>query len=155
MSTPVRASDRDLRALAAIVSQDRPDLPDGEGLPPSLLADLMGQIRCDALCFDGWDTGGRCAGSARNIPPGDVGGVDSEAWIRRSGITTGTASPAVIRPAPATCAASSRSRTSTRPGNGTAPACTAISPDRRDRSTSDAVPARSLPPTAGPGGMCG
>ena len=29
MSTPVRASDRDLRALAAIVSQDRPDLQDG------------------------------------------------------------------------------------------------------------------------------
>ena len=27
MSTPVRASDRDLRALAAIVSQDRTDLP--------------------------------------------------------------------------------------------------------------------------------
>ncbi len=26
MSTPVRASDRDLRALAAIVSEDRPDL---------------------------------------------------------------------------------------------------------------------------------
>ena len=38
MSTPVRASDRDLRALAAIASEDRPDLPDGEGLPPSLLA---------------------------------------------------------------------------------------------------------------------
>jgi hypothetical protein len=34
MSTPVRASDRDLRALAAIVSQDRPDLSDGKGLPP-------------------------------------------------------------------------------------------------------------------------
>ena len=33
MSTPVRASDRDLRALAAIVSENRPDLPDGEGLP--------------------------------------------------------------------------------------------------------------------------
>ena len=31
MSTPVRASDRDLRALAAIVGEDRPDLPDGEG----------------------------------------------------------------------------------------------------------------------------
>ena len=57
MSTPVRASDRDLRALAAIVSQDRPDLPDGEGLPPSLLADLMGQIRCDVLWFDSWDSG--------------------------------------------------------------------------------------------------
>ena len=27
MSIPVRASDRDLRALAAIVSQDRPDPP--------------------------------------------------------------------------------------------------------------------------------
>jgi len=34
MSTPVRASGRDLRALAAIVSQDRPDLPDGEGCRP-------------------------------------------------------------------------------------------------------------------------
>jgi hypothetical protein len=43
MGTPVRASDLDLRALAAIVSRDRPDLPVGEGLlPPSLLADLMG-----------------------------------------------------------------------------------------------------------------
>jgi hypothetical protein len=41
---PAIASDRDLRALAAIVSQDRHDLPDGEGLPPSLLADLKDQI---------------------------------------------------------------------------------------------------------------
>ena len=31
MSIPVKASDRDLRALAAIVSQDRPDLPAAEG----------------------------------------------------------------------------------------------------------------------------
>ena len=38
MSAPVRASARDLRALAAMVSEDRPDLPDGAGLPPSLLA---------------------------------------------------------------------------------------------------------------------
>ena len=49
MSTPVRASERDLRALAGIVSADRPDLPDGEGLPPSLLDDLMVQIRCDGI----------------------------------------------------------------------------------------------------------
>ena len=69
MSTPVRASDRDLRALAAIVSEDRPDLPDGEGLPPSLLADLMGHIRCDPLSFDSWAAGGRCAGSARKSRP--------------------------------------------------------------------------------------
>jgi hypothetical protein len=57
MSTPVRASDRDLRALAAIVSQDRPDLPDGGGLPPSLLADLMSQIRCDFVSIQGFDSG--------------------------------------------------------------------------------------------------
>ena len=49
---PVVASEQDLRALAAIVSQDRPDLTDGEGLPPSLLADLMSQIRCDAISLD-------------------------------------------------------------------------------------------------------
>jgi DNA-binding CsgD family transcriptional regulator len=57
MSTPIRASEQDLRALAAIVSQDRPDLPDGEGLPPSLLADLMGHIRCDAIECQGFDSG--------------------------------------------------------------------------------------------------
>ena len=57
MSTPVRASDRDLRALAAIVSEDRPDLPDREGLPPSLLADLRDQIRCDEICLERYDSG--------------------------------------------------------------------------------------------------
>jgi DNA-binding CsgD family transcriptional regulator len=56
MSTPVRASDQDLRALAGIVSEGRPDLPDGEGLPPSLLADVMGQIRCDDVFFLGFDS---------------------------------------------------------------------------------------------------
>ena len=72
MSTPVRASDRDLRALAAIVSQDRPDLPDGEGLPPSLLADLMGQIRCDVLALDSWDSGRQMCWFSQNIPSGDA-----------------------------------------------------------------------------------
>jgi hypothetical protein len=57
MSTPVRASDQDLRALAAIVSQDRPDLPTGERLlPPSLLADLMTQIPCEAISVEHYDT---------------------------------------------------------------------------------------------------
>ena len=55
MSTPIRASDRDLRALAGIASQDRPDLPDGAGLPPSLLADLQDQIRCDRVVLIGFD----------------------------------------------------------------------------------------------------
>ena len=72
MSTPVRASDRDLRALAAIVSQDRPDLPDGDGLPPSLLGDLMGQIRCDALGLDGWDAGRQTCWFSQEIPSGDA-----------------------------------------------------------------------------------
>ena len=68
MSTPVRASDRDLRALAAIVSEDRPDLPDGEGLPPSLLADLMGQIRCDVVCFEGFDSERQAYWFGQTIP---------------------------------------------------------------------------------------
>jgi DNA-binding CsgD family transcriptional regulator len=72
MSTPVRASDRDLRALAAIVSEDRPDLPDGKGLPPSLLADLMGQVRCDALSLDGWDSGRQTVWFSQEIPSGDA-----------------------------------------------------------------------------------
>ena len=56
MSTPVRVSNRDLRTLAAIVSEDRPDLPGGEGLPPSLLVDMRDQIGCDFLSFYGHDT---------------------------------------------------------------------------------------------------
>jgi len=55
MDGSVRVSDRDLRSLAAIVSEDRPDLPAGEGLPPSLMADLMDQIRCDTVSFCGFD----------------------------------------------------------------------------------------------------
>jgi DNA-binding CsgD family transcriptional regulator len=56
MRAPVTASDRDLCALAAIVSEDRTDLPDGEGLPPSLLADLMAQIRCDEISLEHHDS---------------------------------------------------------------------------------------------------
>jgi DNA-binding CsgD family transcriptional regulator len=69
MSTPIRASDRDLRALAAIVSQDRPDLPDGDGLlPPSLLADLMGQIRCDGISVQRYDSGPQRGWVLQGIP---------------------------------------------------------------------------------------
>src|SRR4249920_2987591 len=84
MSTPVQATDRDLRALAGIVSQDRPDLPDGEGLPPSLLADLTGQIRCDALSLDGWDPGRQACWFSQEIPSGDdaidYGPLDQVFW---------------------------------------------------------------------------
>jgi DNA-binding CsgD family transcriptional regulator len=71
MSTPVRASEQDLRALAAIVSQDRPDLPDGEGLPPSLLADLMSQIRCDAISLERFDTGRQINGVLQDTDTDD------------------------------------------------------------------------------------
>ncbi|MGH3395258.1 MAG: helix-turn-helix domain-containing protein [Streptosporangiaceae bacterium] len=81
MSTPVRASARDLRALAAIVSEDRADLPDGEGLPPSLLADLMGQIRCDVLSLHGWDTGRLTCWFGQEIPPVDAdAALDQVFW---------------------------------------------------------------------------
>jgi DNA-binding CsgD family transcriptional regulator len=59
MGTPLRASDKDLRALAAIVRENRLDLPAEEGLPESLLADLMSQIRCDQVAFAGIDSGRR------------------------------------------------------------------------------------------------
>jgi DNA-binding CsgD family transcriptional regulator len=72
VSTPIRASDRDLRALAAMVSQDRPDLPDGEGLPPSLLADLMSQIPCDRVLFIGFDSGRQTDWFAQDFPPADT-----------------------------------------------------------------------------------
>ena len=68
MSTPLRASDQDLRALAAIVSQDRPDLPEGEGLPPSLLADLKDQISCDEAILVGFDSGRRAFWFAQQLP---------------------------------------------------------------------------------------
>ena len=83
MSTPVRASDRDLRALAAIVSQDRPDLPDGEGLPPSLLADLMDQIRCDEVVLLGFDSDRRADWFEQGLPPTDIvewGDIDRAYW---------------------------------------------------------------------------
>jgi DNA-binding CsgD family transcriptional regulator len=72
MTAPVTASERDLRTLAAIVSEDRADLPDEEGLPPSLLADLMGQIRCDAVSFLGFDSRRRQLWLEQRIPPVDA-----------------------------------------------------------------------------------
>jgi DNA-binding CsgD family transcriptional regulator len=83
MSTPIRASDQDLRALAAIVSQDRPDLPDREGLlPPSLLTDLMGQIPCDGISVERYDTGRQVHRWLQGIDPDDDDAGPSEDWHR-------------------------------------------------------------------------
>ena len=73
MTAPVRASGRDLRALAGIVSDQRDDLP-AEGLPPSLLADLTGQIRCDWVWFAGFDSVRQAFWSGQFIPPIDMPG---------------------------------------------------------------------------------
>lgn len=56
MAAPVLPRGRDLRRLAGIVSEQRDDIP-AHGVPLSLLADIAGQIRCDAISFEGFDSG--------------------------------------------------------------------------------------------------
>jgi DNA-binding CsgD family transcriptional regulator len=70
MTAQGEASERDLRALAGIVSQARPDVPAKEGLPPSLLADLMGLIRCDVVWFGGLDSGRQESWFLQTLPDG-------------------------------------------------------------------------------------
>ncbi len=53
MTAPVAASERELPALAGIVSKDRPDAP-ARRRPPSPLAALMGQVRRYAVAFSGF-----------------------------------------------------------------------------------------------------
>jgi hypothetical protein len=55
MTAPVTVSERDLRTLLGIVSDDRSDLP-AAGLPLSLLAELKDQVHCDVLSFFGVDS---------------------------------------------------------------------------------------------------
>lgn len=81
MTAPVSASERDLLALAALVAEDRPDLPSGEGLPPSLLADLMRHIRCDAIAFAGFDSGRQETWSVQLMPEGGAITVLAEAPV--------------------------------------------------------------------------
>jgi hypothetical protein len=50
MSTSFVGGEHDLRSLAAIVNQERDDLPE-KGVPLSLLSDLSEQIPCDYVLF--------------------------------------------------------------------------------------------------------
>ena len=77
MTAPVVASGRDLRALAGIVSEDRADFPADGGLPESLLADLMSQIRCDAVVFNGFDSGRQAHWFVQEVPS-TLGSEDSD-----------------------------------------------------------------------------
>ena len=56
MVAPVTVGETDWRTLLGIVACEREDLPP-YGLPLSLLTDLMGQIRCDAMTLVGHDSG--------------------------------------------------------------------------------------------------
>jgi DNA-binding CsgD family transcriptional regulator len=76
MSISVRASDRDLRTLAGIVSDHRADLPE-DGLPLSLLAELLGQVRCDVISFQGFDSGRQKTWFAQDTSP-DGGAVKED-----------------------------------------------------------------------------
>jgi len=64
------ASEADLCKLAAIVTAVRDDLP-AQGLPPSLLADLMDQIRCDSVVFAGLDSSRECSWFSQDLPEDD------------------------------------------------------------------------------------
>jgi DNA-binding CsgD family transcriptional regulator len=75
-------SERDLLTLAGIVSESRDDIPGEAGLPPSLLADLMGQIRCDAVSLQGFDGGRQAYWFSQGIPDVDVGDDLAEAVDR-------------------------------------------------------------------------
>jgi hypothetical protein len=55
MASRLSASERDVRALAGVVSAIRSELPT-QGLPLSLLSDLKDQIPCDFLLCHGYDT---------------------------------------------------------------------------------------------------
>ncbi len=104
MVAPVTVSEKDLHTLLGIVSDDRTDLPAEGGLPLSLLADLMGQIRCDAVSFEGLDSNLRTEWFWQGIPDWDDDDGDLDQADRRTGSITGTASPAAMPTAAATCA---------------------------------------------------
>ncbi len=53
MTAPVTALERDVRALAGMVSDYRADVP-AHGLPTSLLSEFKDQISCDSVLFEGF-----------------------------------------------------------------------------------------------------
>jgi DNA-binding CsgD family transcriptional regulator len=81
MTIAAKASDRGLRALAAIVGEDRPDVPAKEGLPPSLLTDLIGQIRCNVIALAGLDSGRQETWFMQSIPDGGEAVVEDAAPV--------------------------------------------------------------------------
>ena len=67
MVAPVTVSEKDLHTLLGIVGGHRDDLPP-DGLPWSLLDDLMAQVRCDEMTLAGFDTPQQEIWFAQTIP---------------------------------------------------------------------------------------
>ena len=79
MVAPVTVSEQDLRTLLGIVKDDRSDLPEA-GLPWSLLADLMDQIRCDSLAFFAMDSSRNAFSFSQDVLPPDGGDDELVFW---------------------------------------------------------------------------
>lgn len=80
MTTPIAASEKDLRSLAGMVSAERTDVPE-EGLPLSLLFDLMDQIRCDYVQFNGFDSKQESVWFGQQTPDDDVDEIDDQGLV--------------------------------------------------------------------------
>ena len=81
MKGAVTASGQDLRTLAGIVSDDRGE-PPAEGVPPSLLGDLLGLVGGDLVVFSGTDSSRRVDwfGQTMPIEADDPGFDEASFW---------------------------------------------------------------------------
>src|SRR5690242_17981814 len=79
MRSPVTASERDLRTLAGIVTDERADVP-AEGLPSSLLTELTGLVRCDQLSFFGMDSHRQEISFMQEVPVVPGGEAPGDYW---------------------------------------------------------------------------
>ena len=80
MVAPVTVSEQDLRTLLEIFSIDRDDDSPAAPLPPSLLNDLMGQVRCDCVTFVGLDSAQAETWAVQGQPIADFLGNPQTFW---------------------------------------------------------------------------
>jgi DNA-binding CsgD family transcriptional regulator len=79
MVAAVTVSEQDLRTLLEIVSVERRDRA-AAALPPSLLGDLMGQVRCDCVTFAGLDSVQMVTWAVQGTPTADFLGNPETFW---------------------------------------------------------------------------
>jgi DNA-binding CsgD family transcriptional regulator len=78
MVYPVTASERDLRTLLEVATGNRSDLPP-EGLPLSLLSDLLDLVRADGVAFFGFDSDQQMEWFGQQVPADD-GELDQQVF---------------------------------------------------------------------------